>query len=277
MGKAMQSSIRNILHLNVWPDFDDELPRGARHFVNHDLNMSVTVTEGFYLHETNDRHALWSVVGPRAGVVITAERSGSVHEAARDFFEILMRAQVGYAWSAGVTRPGLIDEASYNAIVDKVTAELDSNAVIARSLPSDIITAAERLSLHPEPTGRGPHGPSARPAASAIDATPMPAPNPLPYPSHSPGHESDPNDRPGAVATIATVPTVPMATAASASGTPSKDELHAIDARLSRVDGVELLVEVWEREIVPLFDPWLPPFVSDALTIYRRHQRRLTP
>lgn len=70
--------------------------------------------------------------------------------------ELLIRARHGFSAPAGFTAHGIVDEAAYESLVERIEKDLEANRQKAREGETEIIRVARELDLYPQPTGEGP-------------------------------------------------------------------------------------------------------------------------
>jgi hypothetical protein len=96
------------------------------------------------------------------GMIATAKSAGSEEDAAQTFLDALFRERVGHLWPSEFVSAGILPEATYNKITDRIAKELKGNRKKAKRNLHPIIATAERLKLNPEPAGTGPYNWQAR-------------------------------------------------------------------------------------------------------------------
>jgi amidohydrolase len=91
------------------------------------------------------------------GCTVVAPRHGKENTASQILLEHLFRSRVGFLWPTHFIQSGIVTEAQFKGIIEKLKTELNNYAQIARENRSKIVDVAEELGLRPEPTGLGPY------------------------------------------------------------------------------------------------------------------------
>jgi len=90
------------------------------------------------------------------GCVYAVRRKGDERAACLRLLERLFRARVGFAWPDRFVAPGIVDRSGFENLVGRIEKDLKINREKARSRETEIVRAARKLGLFPQPTGTGP-------------------------------------------------------------------------------------------------------------------------
>src|SRR5262249_8973578 len=85
-------------------------------------------------------------------------------QAALALLEALFRSRVGYMWTTGIAREGLVSRAELQGLLAKIEKKLADNreAALRGGADAEIVVVARDLGLAPEPAGTGEHHGQAR-------------------------------------------------------------------------------------------------------------------
>ena len=156
-------------------------PKSAVFVCTYELNLGVDcICEALFLNRHDELDELWAFAGTvltstshpeqrpptvygavseadlGAGCALVLGSKGTEREAAEELFGRLIFVRFGFSWPEEILSAGLLGEAAYKEVLNRVEARVKANSERARALDSEIVKVARELGYEPTPTGTNP-------------------------------------------------------------------------------------------------------------------------